>query len=168
MTKEETKVYMKAYYKKNRESIAIKQKAYYESNRGDLLLKMKEYSKTYRDDPVIKKRIAKSCYKRRLNNPIEKMKNILRTRIYYFLKSKKVNKSKKTEALLGCSYDKVKEHLEALFSKGMDWNNHGKWHIDHIIPLDSANNEEEINKLFHYTNLQPLWALDNYKKSNNY
>ena len=50
----------------------------------------------------------------------------------------------------------------------MTWENHGHggWHIDHIIPLDSALSEEELYKLCHYTNLQPLWAKDNIRKGN--
>jgi hypothetical protein len=48
----------------------------------------------------------------------------------------------------------------------MNWSNRKEWHIDHIIPLSSAKTEEELLKLFHYTNLQPLWANDNIKKSN--
>jgi hypothetical protein len=49
----------------------------------------------------------------------------------------------------------------------MSWEKFGKYiHIDHIIPLSSAKTEEEIYKLCHYTNLQPLWAEDNLKKSN--
>jgi len=54
--------------------------------------------------------------------------------------------------------------LEHQFKEGMNWDNQGKWHIDHIIPLSSGNTEEEIIKLCHYTNLQPLWAIDNMKK----
>ena len=46
----------------------------------------------------------------------------------------------------------------------MKWDNHGKWHIDHIIPLSSAETEEEVYNLCHYTNLQPLWGEDNLKK----
>jgi hypothetical protein len=56
--------------------------------------------------------------------------------------------------------------MENKFTEGMSWDNQGKWHIDHIIPLSSANSEEEIYKLFHYTNLQPLWAKDNLSKHN--
>jgi hypothetical protein len=48
----------------------------------------------------------------------------------------------------------------------MSWENHhlDGWHIDHIIPLSSAKNEEDINELCHFTNLQPLWSVENYKK----
>ena len=48
----------------------------------------------------------------------------------------------------------------------MNWENRNLWHVDHIIPLSSAKTEEELVKLCHYTNLQPLWAEDNLKKSN--
>ena len=48
----------------------------------------------------------------------------------------------------------------------MSWDNQGEWHIDHIIPCASFDltNEEEQEKCFHYTNLQPLWAIDNMVK----
>jgi hypothetical protein len=48
----------------------------------------------------------------------------------------------------------------------MTWDNYGVggWEIDHIIPLASAKTEEEVYKLCHYTNLQPLWANENFKK----
>lgn len=52
----------------------------------------------------------------------------------------------------------------------MDFNNHGStadcWQIDHKIPISSAKTEEEIIKLSHYTNLQPMWWEENNKKSN--
>ena len=57
-------------------------------------------------------------------------------------------------------------HLEGLFMEGMSWENQGEWHLDHIIPVSIATSEEEIIKLNHYTNFQPLWAEDNIIKSN--
>lgn len=85
-------------------------------------------------------------------------------------------KSSSTEDILGCTLDFFKKHLENLFEDGMEWKNNGRckdgncdnvWHIDHRIPLSSAETEQEIIKLCHYTNLQPLWAIDNLKKSGN-
>jgi hypothetical protein len=75
-------------------------------------------------------------------------------------------------ALLGCTLNELKNHMENKFLPGMTWQNHGygdnKWHIDHIIPCDSfdLSKEEEQRKCFHYSNLQPLWQHDNLSKSN--
>lgn len=48
--------------------------------------------------------------------------------------------------------------------------NYGEWHIDHIKPISKfdLNDENEQKKCFHYTNLQPLWASENIKKSDKY
>jgi hypothetical protein len=48
----------------------------------------------------------------------------------------------------------------------MSWENYGEWHIDHIIPISSAKTNQEVYKLNHHTNFQPLWAEDNLRKSN--
>lgn len=77
-------------------------------------------------------------------------------------------KATKTENILGCSILQFIEHLQSLFTDGMTLENHGNceecWHIDHKIPLATAKTEEEIIKLNHYTNLQPLWRDDNLSK----
>lgn len=67
--------------------------------------------------------------------------------------------------MVGCSFKELMVHIEKQFTEGMTWGNHGKWHVDHIIPLSSAHTEKEIYKLCHYTNLQPLWAFDNLSKN---
>ena len=92
----------------------------------------------------------------------------MNSRLRMFLKSKKLNKTNKTFTIVGCTPSELKEHLERKFTDGMSWQNQGSWHIDHIVPLSSAQTEEEIYKLCHYTNLQPLWAKDNLKKTNKF
>ena len=73
-------------------------------------------------------------------------------------------RSKRTFDIVGCTPEFLKEHLGTQFIDGMSWNNRSEWHIDHIIPLSSAKTEEELYKLCHYSNLQPLWAGDNLSK----
>lgn len=80
------------------------------------------------------------------------------------------NNSKKSSILkyLGCSISDLIKHLESQFKDGMSWNNYGKWQIDHIIPLSlyDLTDENNVYKLCHYTNLQPLWTEENLKKGN--
>ena len=114
----------------------------------------KNYSK-------VKDRINKQNRKRRKEDPIYKLKGRVRYAIYRYIKDKG---GRSSIDILGCEIDKLKEHLTEQFSEGMTWDNHGEWHIDHIIPLSSANTKEEVIKLNHYTNLQPLWAKDNLSK----
>lgn len=77
-------------------------------------------------------------------------------------------KTKEFNEVIGCTIEELKNHLEKQFMEGMNWENHGLygWHIDHKIPLSSAQSEDDLYKLCHYTNLQPLWASDNLKKGN--
>jgi hypothetical protein len=82
---------------------------------------------------------------------------------------KKFTIKSKTYKILGCSYCELKIYLESKFEPWMNWDNYGKyngelnygWDIDHIVPLSSAKTEEEIIKLNHYTNLQPLCGYIN-------
>jgi len=97
-----------------------------------------------------------------------RLSELLRSRIYSALKG--ITKSKSTIQLLGCTYDEFKHHLESKFLDGMNWDNYGKWHIDHIKPcaLFNLSKKEEQLKCFNYKNLQPLWAKDNLKKHTKY
>lgn len=82
------------------------------------------------------------------------------------LKEGGFKKRPRTEQILCCSFDAFKAYIESKFKTGMTWNNRQFWHLDHIIPLASATSEEELLKLNHYTNFQPLWADENIRKSN--
>lgn len=95
-----------------------------------------------------------------------KISNLLRDRIRHALKRSLFKKSEKTMDLIGCSIPFLMDYLEERFQEGMTWDNQGKWHIDHIVPCASFNlsNPEEQKACFHYTNLQPLWALENMRK----
>ena len=106
--------------------------------------------------------------KRRKTDPLFKLAMNMRARMRLFIKKSGFNKNKSTFKLIGCTPDKLKIHLEKKFKEGMTWKNHGNWHIDHIKPLASAKSIDAMNKLFHYTNLQPLWADENLKKKDKY
>jgi hypothetical protein len=103
---------------------------------------------------------------KRKNDPMYRVICNSRERLKNFLKSKNIDKKNKSFDIIGCSPQELKNHLEKQFSERMCWENYGYygWHIDHIIPLDSGKTEDEILKLFHFTNLQPLWWIDNLNK----
>jgi hypothetical protein len=75
-------------------------------------------------------------------------------------------KNAKTEKILGCTIEDFIKYIKSKFTEGMNLHNHGEWHLDHIYPVSLAKTKEEILKLNHYTNFQPLWAKDNIIKGN--
>lgn len=94
-----------------------------------------------------------------------KISQTLRSRLWHAIR----NNQRKGSAVrdLGCSIDDLKIWLEQQFKPGMTWENHGEWHIDHIIPLSSVDltDRKQLKKVCHWFNLQPLWAEENLKKS---
>lgn len=128
-----------------------------------------EWKKAWREKNPDK---VKAADKRRSdivkNNPLLKMSQKVRVRLNTVLKKCGYSKDSHTSFLLGISFELLKIYIERQFKDGMNWDNHGngdgKWHLDHKMPLSSAKTEEELLKLFHYTNLQPLWAKENLSK----
>jgi hypothetical protein len=100
--------------------------------------------------------------------PYGKLKNAIHNGMYAQLKYNK--KGRSAFALLGYSPEELKKHLEKQFLFGMTWENYGKWHIDHIIPISAFNittaEDEDFKKCWALSNLQPLWAADNIRKFN--
>jgi hypothetical protein len=151
---EKIKIKNKEHRAKNSEKIKQRRKIYLDKN-PDLFKKWVEKNKEHRRNYINKYN----------SNPINKFKNALRARINGIMNKK--YKNPRTLELVGCDYVFLMEYIEKKFTEGMTWENYGYsgWHIDHIIPLCTAKTEEELKKLYHYTNLQPLWAKDNLTKS---
>jgi hypothetical protein len=102
------------------------------------------------------------------NDFVYKAKIQIRSLIGNSIKKQGYSKTTKTAAILGCDYEFFHLYMEMQFKPGMSWDNHGEWHIDHKTPISWAKTEEEVIKLNHFTNLQPLWASENLSKGNRY
>lgn len=164
--KEKVSAYNKEYAQKNALTIAEKRKLIPQENKQ----KQKETTKQWKNNNKTKINEYNKVYflERYKSDPIYKLKMMQRNRIRIGLKN--LPKSSKTCELLGCSFIELKDYIEKQFSDGMNWSNMGKWHIDHIIPLAAFDLSIEENQkiVFHYTNLQPLWAEENLKKGAKY
>jgi hypothetical protein len=182
----------KAKYMANREAELEKARLYREANRDKIKQyvldnpdKIKASKKKYRDANKDKDKAYREANKakrnerqkaNRVNNPLLKLKDVVRGRILKILKHNGFKKLSRTEQILGCTYEQFRLYIEAKFEPWMNWNNHGLyngsdqygWDLDHIIPLSSATNKAELLALFHYTNQQPLCSHINrdIKKNN--
>lgn len=143
--KEKQREYYKEYCLKNREKI-------YKKGTKNLVT-YKKYRKDY-------------MKQRRKEDPMFRLSSNVRCLIRTRLKAKGYSKNSKAHEILGCDYEIFKLHLEKQFVKGMNWDNYGEWHLDHIYPTSLAKDEKHLLELNHYTNFQPLWALDNLSKGN--
>ena len=122
--------------------------------------------RAYEQRPEAKERRRNYVKDRLRTDPAFKLMHNLRRRVHLAIEG--TCKSARTLELLGCTVEELRAHLEAQFKPGMTWENqsfHG-WHVDHIRPCASFDlTDPEQQKLcFHYTNLQPLWAVENMSK----
>ena len=152
---EKRKQYLRDYVKRPEVSIRLQKRS--------SSSKTREYFKRYRCTVEYRKKQRAYESERLKSNPMYSLKRRLRMRLSSFVRKSKINKSK-TEILLGCSYSDFILHIEKQFKDGMSWSNRHLWHLDHITPLASAKTPKELEFLFHYSNIQPMWALDNIKK----
>jgi hypothetical protein len=150
--KEKLIEYRKEYYSLNKEKIDLKNKNYYLDNKDSIIKKQYTYVKS--------KKETSDLFRLSFN---------IRLMIHKSFKNSGYSKKSKTYEILGCSFEEFKLHLESKFKDWMNWENKGLyngelnygWDIDHIIPLSSVTTEEDIIKLNHYTNLQPLCSKIN-------
>ncbi len=143
--------YNKEYQKENRQKISAQISNYYQQNKTQINAWKREWLK-----------------ERAKTNPLLNLQASLRFSVRRALRGFK--KGETTEKILGCTFDEARAHIESQFTEGMTWESYGLhgWHIDHKIPLASAKTIEEAKALCHYSNLQPLWAIDNLKKGAKY
>lgn len=169
--------YKKTWYENNKTRILEKRKVYAAENREKIAEYKKNHAKAnsghiaaYREvwvkanKTMLNEKARVRTRNRHRTDPFFRLTRNLRRRIHHVFKDD--CKSKTTLDLLGCSFQDVFDHISKQFQVGMTWENYGKWHVDHKYPLSLAKSTEELEKLCHYSNLQPLWAIDNVRKSN--
>ena len=115
-----------------------------------------------------KRKISLKKYDATEKGQISNMWRTLRIRLKNWAGKENARERSEMEIIVGCNKKTLRLYLESKFKPGMNWKNHGEWHIDHIKPLSSFNskNFEDIKKANNYKNLQPLWAQENLKKGN--
>jgi hypothetical protein len=176
----------KEYNIKNKETIQIKNKEYYALNKSNLLIKNSEYRilnkqqiseqrQEYRNKEEIKLHIKQKnkeylairkfkIKERRKNDSFFRVSEILRSKFNRAIKRNKYSD------FLGCDLQFFRCWIEYRFKSEMNWDNLGKiWQIDHILPINRFDFtiNTDIKICFHWTNLQPLYTIENISKSDN-
>lgn len=176
--KEKVKNYNKEYRKENKDVLREKKKIYLEKNKNKYKKYFHEYNKENFDKRKSQREERKDILKEyNYKYKKDRYKNDILYRIHSDV-SKSINsaikrngykKNTRTHEILGCSFEEFKIYIESKFDIWMNWGNKGLyngelyygWDLDHIIPISSAKTEEEILKLNHYTNFQPLCSYTN-------
>jgi len=155
----------KRYSKNNKELIKETKKEY--NSKDSVKEKLKEYRENNKEKiSITRGEWSKNKFK---NDMVFRLKILISSSIRKAFNTNKLKKNGRTEIILGKSFEEFKIYLESKFEDWMNWDNQGKyngelnygWDIDHIIPISSAKTEDDIIRLNHYTNLQPLCSYTN-------
>jgi len=168
----------RVYEIENKEHIEKRVKKYHITNRKRILAKKKEYRENNKSKIREDKKVWDTNNREHINNyvrkkvktdPVFRMSVAARGLICHAIRRFGYTKKSKTYKILGCSFDEFKLHIESQLEDWMNWDNYGKyngeygygWDIDHIVPISSANSEDDVIALNHYANLQPLCSKIN-------
>lgn len=168
---EKRKTDQRAWHQKNRSRMQAYRKKYgprrraiYAKRRVAILARKRQLAPRYRE------RVNRYQRRRRRTDIQFMLAGRLRATLTRALRRQWVKKSKRTMELVGCSPQDLKAHIASQFVDGMTWANRHRWHVDHIIPLDSFDLKqiEEQYRAMHWSNLRPLWKELNQRKSNKF
>lgn len=164
--KERDRKLAKEWFAKNADKRLQYERNKYAKHKDAILQRNKEYRIKNREKLNAQKRSYMKH--RRKNNPMHIIQMRVRSRFANAMKRRGWSKDSPMQSIVGCSWHELSSHIESLFLPNMSWDNRDKWHIDHIVPLRTATNEEDVKRLCHWKNLQPLWIEDNLRKGGNY
>lgn len=153
----------RAYREAKREKICEQRRAKYAANRDVVIERNLAYRDANRE--AHRARVSRNAKKRREADPLYAMRMRVTALISVRLRAGGYTKKSRSHEILGCDWATFAAHIERQFLPGMSWDNRSAWHLDHIVPLATAETEEDVIRLNHFTNLRPLWAADNIRKS---
>jgi len=168
----------KIYRKENCDILRDKKKVYLEKNKEKYKKYFQEYNKENFEKRRLQREVRKDIIKeynykykkdRYENDPIYRLHIDISKSINSSLKRKGYKKTSRTHEILGCSFLEFRVYLESKFESWMTWDNksiyNGElnygWDLDHIIPISSGKTEEDVLRLNHHTNFQPLCSYTN-------
>jgi hypothetical protein len=153
---------------KNQDAARERRKRWYATEAGLAARKAGEKRRRANLPPERKAAIKRKARERDKTNASRVVMRRVRSRLREITRTQM--RSKRTAELIGCSPFELRAHIESLFVAGMSWENRSEWHIDHKRPCSSFDmtKPEDVAACFHYSNLQPLWALDNLRKAAKY
>lgn len=153
-----------AQYSFCKECSKIKQQKYYLNNSERIKNRVNDYRKSNPEKNTERKRITKQ--RRKKKDPVYRAMYNLRGRLTSYIKLNSLVKQNNFAKIIGITPEGFREYIESQFEEGMTWDNRGiyTWHLDHIIPISTAKTIEDVERLTHYTNFQPLWSEVNRSK----
>lgn len=174
--KKESREYYKKYCKEHEEDIRKRKKEYRQKH----IKEAKEYRKNHKNEAKEYQKEYSKNHKKQMQKYFREYYRVRRKNLKHRLNhsiSSAINRSLKGnknglhwEIIVNFTQKKLKHHLEAYFLSGMTWANYGNWHIDHEIPISVFNfdsyNQLDFKRCWALSNLRPMWATENIKKSN--
>lgn len=161
---------LRAYYREIKRANKAHLKATDPEAYRKLIKSKSDYDKNYRRKMAVPRREKTRQYvARRMATDVNYvMRQRLRSRVFVAIKKGYGKKSAKTMDLIGCTIETLKAHIQSLFTDGMTWDKFlaAEIELDHIIPCAAFDltKAEEQKKCFHWSNMQPLWVIDNLMK----